>query len=328
MSNLSPASPTRSLSSAPDERSSVALSPIPHASSLGPASVNGYADRLMDELFQDVEGLLGGELVFQRSAEAIAAPEPSPSDLSPAAPPAEIEPFDPLEDSLDDIILPGSDEAWDELEPEAPRRTWLDSLMVAVTGVSLVVLTVAGVALYYNSRAIAPGTTTDLSLAGGESQGNQEFSEYMQRSLEAIQRRNQAQPADPSNDLPSVAVASNPPTAAQQAGTVLERVYVPVYQPSQGAPANQPTNAQPTTPPRLAAAPSTPTAPAVAHTLVGVLELGDRSAALFEINGETQRVYVGESIGASGWTLVSVANQEAIVRRNGDVRSIYIGQQF
>jgi Tfp pilus assembly protein PilP len=66
----------------------------------------------------------------------------------------------------------------------------------------------------------------------------------------------------------------------------------------------------------------------VVHTLVGVLELGDRSAALFDIAGNTQRVYVGESIGSSGWTLVSITNQEAIVRRNGDVRSIYVGQQF
>jgi hypothetical protein len=56
--------------------------------------------------------------------------------------------------------------------------------------------------------------------------------------------------------------------------------------------------------------------------------LGDRSAALFEINGNTQRINVGEAIGASGWALVSVANQEAVVRRNGEVRSVYVGQKF
>jgi Tfp pilus assembly protein PilP len=59
-----------------------------------------------------------------------------------------------------------------------------------------------------------------------------------------------------------------------------------------------------------------------------LLELGDRSAALFEVNGTTQRINVGEAIGASGWTLVSVANQEAVVRRNGEVRSVYVGQKF
>lgn len=69
-------------------------------------------------------------------------------------------------------------------------------------------------------------------------------------------------------------------------------------------------------------------APVTAHTLVGILELGDRSAALFEINGVARRIYVGESVGASGWTLVEVVNQEAVIRRNGEVRTIFVGQQF
>lgn len=69
-------------------------------------------------------------------------------------------------------------------------------------------------------------------------------------------------------------------------------------------------------------------ASAVQHTLMGVMELGDRSAALFEVNGVTKRFNVGESIGASGWTLVSVTNSEAMIRRNGEVRSIYPGQKF
>lgn len=64
------------------------------------------------------------------------------------------------------------------------------------------------------------------------------------------------------------------------------------------------------------------------NTLVGVLELGERSAALFEIDGVARRIYVGEQIGSSGWTLVKVVNQEAVVRRNGEVRSVFVGQQF
>lgn len=69
-------------------------------------------------------------------------------------------------------------------------------------------------------------------------------------------------------------------------------------------------------------------ASAVQHTLMGVMELGDRSAALFEVNGVTKRFNVGEAIDASGWTLVSVTNSEAMIRRNGEVRSIYPGQKF
>ncbi|HEY9887915.1 MAG TPA: hypothetical protein V6D02_05900, partial [Candidatus Obscuribacterales bacterium] len=69
-------------------------------------------------------------------------------------------------------------------------------------------------------------------------------------------------------------------------------------------------------------------APVTTQTLLGVLELGDRSAALFSLDGTPQRVYIGERIGNSGWSLVSVANEEAVVRRNGEVRTLYIGQQF
>ena len=64
------------------------------------------------------------------------------------------------------------------------------------------------------------------------------------------------------------------------------------------------------------------------HTLNGLLEDGERSAALFDLNGITQRVKLGEEIGASGWTLVEVANQKALIRRNGEVRAIYAGQKF
>ena len=69
-------------------------------------------------------------------------------------------------------------------------------------------------------------------------------------------------------------------------------------------------------------------APVSAHVLEGLLELGEQSAALFKVNGVTRRVQKGENIGASGWTLVEVANGEAIIRRNGEVRSIFAGQKF
>lgn len=69
-------------------------------------------------------------------------------------------------------------------------------------------------------------------------------------------------------------------------------------------------------------------APTSAQTLVGILELGDRSAALFEVDGVARRIYVGESIGASGWTLAEIKNQEAVIRKGGDVRSVFVGQKF
>lgn len=64
------------------------------------------------------------------------------------------------------------------------------------------------------------------------------------------------------------------------------------------------------------------------HKLVGILELGDRSVALFEVDGVPRRVNIGETIGSSGWSLVEVKDGEAIIRRNGEVRSIYTGQSL
>ena len=143
-----------------------------------------------------------------------------------------------------------------------------------------------------------------------------------------------ARAVKPSTPAPARAVKPSTPAPAKAA------------KPSTPAPAKA---AKPSTPvPARAAKPSTPApsaaapAPAVGttlpvaspavtaakHTLVGLLELGEQSAALFDITGITQRINVGQAIGASGWTLVSVANQEAVIRRNGEVRSVYVGQKF
>ncbi|HEY9810307.1 MAG TPA: hypothetical protein V6D13_13335 [Halomicronema sp.] len=62
--------------------------------------------------------------------------------------------------------------------------------------------------------------------------------------------------------------------------------------------------------------------------LRGTLEFGERSAALFDIDGVPRRVYVGETIGSSGWTLGEVSKDGVTIRRNGEVRSIGVGQQL
>ncbi|SKB11373.1 conserved hypothetical protein [Planktothrix sp. PCC 11201] len=112
---------------------------------------------------------------------------------------------------------------------------------------------------------------------------------------------------------PATPTQVTPPTP-QVRGGVTEGMPLPPSPAVTETPAQQPTAANP--------------APITAHTLVGILELGDRSAALFEINGVARRIYVGETIGASGWSLVEVVNQEAVIRRNGEVRTIFVGQQF
>ena len=113
-----------------------------------------------------------------------------------------------------------------------------------------------------------------------------------------------------------VAASPNPSESPQP--KILARETEPAPAPS----------AQESAPAPEQSAPAVSSAPTSAHTLVGILELGDRSAALFEVDGVARRIYVGESIGASGWTLAEIKNQEAVIRKGGDVRSVFVGQKF
>lgn len=109
---------------------------------------------------------------------------------------------------------------------------------------------------------------------------------------------------------------------------VTERIFVPVYRPSPAqAMASKPqatyrasvTSATPSVSASPVASPS--------HTLVGVMEFGDRSAALIDINHVIQRIRIGE-LTPDGWKLTKVIDQKAVLQRGGKLRSIYVGQKF
>lgn len=114
----------------------------------------------------------------------------------------------------------------------------------------------------------------------------------------------------------TLAASPSPSEAPQPQSLARETEAAPAPSAQQSAPAPE------------QSAPAVSAAPTSAHTLVGILELGDRSAALFEVDGVARRIYVGESIGASGWTLAEIKNQEAVIRKGGDVRSVFVGQKF
>lgn len=223
-----------------------------------------------------------------------------------------------------------------ETAPSNPTRSF-DKLLLSLIAASVVAT--GGLWFYFRDRfqpspavAVAPPAAEQL-----QHQKNQEFLSYVGRSLDRIE-----QDAKAKREAAAIAATGTSPSPAANPSTVLERVYIPVYQmppagttlPSPPVSLPRPALSQPA-PAAAAASPTAPTvsAPNIAaasakHVLLGVLELGDRSAALFEIDGTPERVQMGEAIGNSGWTLVSIQNQEAIVRRNGEVRSIYVGQQF
>ena len=68
--------------------------------------------------------------------------------------------------------------------------------------------------------------------------------------------------------------------------------------------------------------------PNIEHTLVGLMELKEGSAALFKVGGVTQRIWLGEEIENTGWILDSVANQKAKISYEGKTLTLRVGETF
>ncbi len=337
-------------------------------------SAEAYANRLMDDLFEDVERSLHDGTPLPQVAppsplnppisihrtHSIVPPEPSaqweavPPAPLPSAPPQSERDLAVVAAAADDLT-PSDPDALARLEP-TPKP--FDGLLLVLVFGSLATAAAVwyGLQLYGQRLAVPQAAVVTTEAIAPTTPADEAFLDYVQRSLGVIDRRTEItrQTGAIANGnvggLPSVTVPGNPGGSP----TALERVYVPVYQPPAGmnlpggSAASGAIAARPAPPslslpnlplPTLPAAPGTGADPAAripniattsTYSLVGTLELGDpsRSAALFVINGTTQRVQVGEAIGSSGWALVSVKGDEAIVRRNGEVRSITTGQRF
>ncbi len=331
------------------------LPPQPDTAVDSAGLVSTYADSLMAGLFDDVDKLLEGDEAALAVVEAnLSAPTPDNDALALVAEPEHAS----LVTAGGQVLAAPPTGALDFFDSEAVSPTpatrsrirlgkWFDRLLLASTALSLMGIVAL---LWLGQRQPTPEVGLDPASSGAaSSQPDAEFLAYLQRSLDVITQKvkqgdGSTQVATtPGMDLSLVPVtpsllppsASGPGALGNQPIQVIERVYVPYQTTTPLAPApTQPGVVRPlpqaVTPPANGSIPqpSQPVTPGVIHTLVGVLELGDRSAALFEINGVPQRVYIGERIGNTGWSLVSVSNEEAVIRRNGDVRSIYIGQQF
>ncbi|MBE9175838.1 hypothetical protein IQ225_11995 [Synechocystis salina LEGE 06155] len=229
---------------------------------------------------------------------------------------------------------------------------WLKHIDKIFLGGGVVYLLLVSFWLVFQSRQSAPTTASPTETVTVD-QADEEFIVYLQQSLETL-KQPQTLPASPAPagvnpaatpNQTTVAIApanqgiplpppppgavpqnngGNMPAVAPGSTTVVERYYYPVYPNGQAAPAMA-------TPPQpvAAAPPATPMVPsATKHDLVGVLESGDRSSALFRWNGMTQRIQIGEAIGSSGWQLTAVTSQQAILSRQGKTRYLEVGQSF
>lgn len=333
------------------------------SSPIQPWSVEREADRLMDDLFSDLDGLLDGanQLPTEPAQPDYVSLKPVtiPSlDLTPS--PVEAETI--TESAPPPKTPPAPAPKTAPAAKKAGIGRYLDKILFGVAFTSF--LAVLGWLIVEGKIDIqrflpqpSPSSSLPQDAVATGSEVDPEFVNYMLRSLELMENQpqtGQALPAAPGTVDP---VTGNP--TAPQVQWVPYPVYIP-YNPGGNSTANSllppppVTNPNPT--PQAEASPQTETqaspqpqaspspanppqppepAPTVAplpsklHTLVGVIELGDGStAALFKIDNTTQRIGEGEPIGDSGWILVSAANQNAVIRRNGEVRSVYVGQEF
>jgi hypothetical protein len=351
------------------------------------------AEDLMDELFGEVEHILETGTVPDHRAEQaeFVAIKPLPVPISQIQVPA--------------VLSSSSGGAEVEvIEVKSQSGRWFDRTLMA----SVLVAMTATVSLWSFRPHLYGGffaplvglewpedsTASSLALlTAAQAEQDRQFVQYLQRSIRLTEQKQdhlaQATTTGPNGALPAVALASNPGDHTASGlplanASVVERVYIPIYQapptasaslalpglstpglspsalpstaanttntvaspiptvevpaiPTNGEPL--PTNGGPADPEPVDLEPANgvataigqsplPIAATTSHTLVGILELGQRSAALFEVNGVTRRIHLGEGIGGSGWSLVEVVNQEAILRRNGEVRSVYVGQSF
>lgn len=194
-----------------------------------------------------------------------------------------------------------------------------------------------GVLGWLGSQNKLPGLNLQLtSVSAKETKlADQEFIAYLQNSLENIDRQVNYQEKNKDQNTPQT-TPEDFTQKPQKRRPELQRVYLPLYQP--------PTIiAQPTPPPPEIPPPPPPpsitpnletgqiaaTSKETNCILIGWLTIEDSAIALFALDdGVTERVKAGEAIGNTGWTLIDIVSEKALVQKQQQIKTISVGQAF
>ncbi|BAU14750.1 hypothetical protein LEP3755_53010 [Leptolyngbya sp. NIES-3755] len=321
-----------------------------------PVQVDTYADRLMDDLFEDVEDLLSGSV-----------PPPEPIRVKPQ-PSIDL----PLQTAAPLVFKPVAQPQlpqWSSPAPEAAiaskrvksKSYAFQKFLAIVFGLSA--LSAASVWLIQRGTmqrffALAAKEPTVIATAPKVApvDTTPQFAQYMKRSLENIDRRannpkattvalnrnlpsipiaGNSRSTNPSDrtpvviNVPSVSTPNPVVTAVSKNPQELNQVLTRLSSVLERLSINPTSRSQPVSAP-IAIQPAQATSSEPQRTLRGIAIATDptQSAILFEMNGVTQRYYIGESIGSSGWSVVDISNNYVSIRRNGEVRTISIGQKL
>jgi Tfp pilus assembly protein PilP len=61
---------------------------------------------------------------------------------------------------------------------------------------------------------------------------------------------------------------------------------------------------------------------------VGLLELGEHSAALLKVNGVTQRIMIGENLPDSNWKLTKISSDKATFQKGSQQKFMSVGESM
>ena len=270
------------------------------------AKVNAHADRSLDRLFADIDELLSGDLTEDlHSSNASERQHQLPAgysdDRSAYQPPIYLS--SPAAGAAPQQYLLGA--APSQQQKRIPF--WLKALL----GIGLTSIALGGLLSWLvNTRKIEfPTADTSWLPFQSKSQVSPEdakFADYLRKSLAKID-----------TTVPQSTTATNLPNPANN--NILTRTPQPT-----------PVAFNPN---RKIVAPSAPgnanALPAASISLFETHPNRRPASAIFEINGRSQTVNLGEKIGTSKWSLLTVAKGEVLLKKTGgEIRSIHLGQKF
>lgn len=105
-------------------------------------------------------------------------------------------------------------------------------------------------------------------------------------------------------------------------------IYIPIYQPPTPPILSPSANVVTHPPAPVAPTNSKKSLPKGSYTLIGVLDLGDRSSAMIDINGSIQSIKIGSAVGDSGWLISRIEQQAVILKRGNEDTTVSVGQKF
>ncbi|NJR32257.1 MAG: hypothetical protein HC778_04660 [Chamaesiphon sp. CSU_1_12] len=276
------------------------------------SKVNAHADRSLDRLFADIEELLSGDLEAD-SSSAIERAQRKTTEPTRHYPPAQSPQPDPhyypSSGSFTGAEQAFSDDSNDDAPPTAApkRKKSIPIWLMAVSGIGITAIA-AGSLLFWlvNERKIDM-PNIDTSWLPFQSQqvspADAQFADYMRKSIAKIE------------------AAERVPAAPAPAASIAD--------PAVTTPAANPTISN--TPGAIVTAPISASPAAVTNpiALVKTLDKTNRPGAIFQIDGQNQTIRVGQQIGTSNWSLISVAKGEVTIKqKGGQIRSLDVGQKF